>query len=214
MSADARTIAVYNARAGDYDDCFRQDRPDRHLQAFIDALPHPARVLDLGCGPATASAFLRAAGHDPDPVDASSAMVALANERHAIGARLASFDEIDAVAAYDGVWANFSLLHAARSDLPRHLGALHRALKAGELLHLGMKTGTGEGPEILLAASRPAIGIDSLEMQRHRIERMAPPGGRLVDNCLDRRGEFGVADFVHRDFKRHAVSLSNRAAGP
>ena len=149
MSADARTIAVYDARAGDYDDCFRQDRPDRHLQAFIDALPHPARVLDLGCGPATASAFLRAAGHDPDPVDASPAMVALANERHAIGARLASFDEIDAVAAYDGVWANFSLLHAARSDLPRHLGALHHALKAGGLLHLGMKTGTGEGPDAL-----------------------------------------------------------------
>lgn len=149
MSVDARTIAVYDARAGDYDDRFRQDRPDRHLQAFIDALPHPARVLDLGCGPATASAFLRAAGHDPDPVDASPAMVALANERHAIGARLASFDEIDAVAAYDGVWANFSLLHAARSDLPRHLGALHRALKAGGLLHLGMKTGTGEGPDAL-----------------------------------------------------------------
>ena len=149
MSVDARTIAVYDARAGDYDDRFRQDRPDRHLQAFIDALPHPARVLDLGCGPATASAFLRAAGHDPDPVDASPAMVALANERHAIGARLASFDEIDAVAAYDGVWANFSLLHAARSDLPRHLTALHRALKAGGLLHLGMKTGTGEGPDAL-----------------------------------------------------------------
>ena len=43
MSADARTIAVYNARAGDYDDCFRQDQPDRHLQAFIDALPAGAK---------------------------------------------------------------------------------------------------------------------------------------------------------------------------
>ena len=149
MSVDARTIAVYDARAGDYDDRFRQDRPDRHLQAFIDALPHPARVLDLGCGPATASAFLRAAGHDPDPVDASPAMVALANDRHGLGARLASFDQIDAVAEYDGVWANFSLLHAARSDLPRHLTALHRALKAGGLLHLGMKTGTGEGSDAL-----------------------------------------------------------------
>ena len=149
MSADPRTIAVYDARAGDYAERFEATRPDRHLQAFIDALPHPARVLDLGCGPANASAFLRAAGHDPDPVDASPAMVALANDRHAIGARLASFDDIDAVAAYDGVWANFSLLHAARADLPRHLAALHLALKAGGLLHLGMKTGTGEGPDAL-----------------------------------------------------------------
>lgn len=149
MSADARTIAVYDARAGDYDDRFRQVRPDRHLQAFIDALPQGARVLDLGCGPATASAFLRDAGHDPDPVDASPAMVALAKERHAIGARLANFDQIDAVAEYHGVWANFSLLHAPRADLPRHLAALHRALKPGGLLHLGMKTGSGEGPDAL-----------------------------------------------------------------
>lgn len=52
MSVDARTIAVCDARAGDYDDCFRQDRPDRRLQAFIDALPRGARDLDLGCGPA------------------------------------------------------------------------------------------------------------------------------------------------------------------
>jgi len=149
MSADARTIAVYDARAGDYDDRFRRDQPDRHLQAFIELLPAGAHVLDLGCGPANASAFLRAAGMIPDPVDASPEMVRLANERHAIGARLATFDDIDAMAAYDGVWANFSLLHAPRADLPRHIGALHRALKPGGILHLGLKTGIGEGRDRL-----------------------------------------------------------------
>ncbi len=149
MSADPRTIAVYDSRAAGYADLFRTDRPDRHLQVFIDALPKGGRVLDLGCGPANASAFLRAAGMVPDPVDASAAMVALANERHAIGARLGTFDDIDAVATYDGVWANFSLLHAARADLPRHLAALHRALKPGGLLHIGMKTGTGEARDML-----------------------------------------------------------------
>lgn len=149
MSADARTIAVYNARAGDYDDRFRTAKPDRHLQAFIGALPAGARVLDLGCGPANASAFLRAAGMVPDPVDAAPAMVALANGRHDIGARVGTFDDIDAVAAYDGVWANFSLLHAARADLPRHLAAIRRALKPGGLFHIGMKTGAGEARDAL-----------------------------------------------------------------
>jgi predicted methyltransferase len=71
-------------------------------------------------------------------------MVKMANDHHDIGARLATFDDVEAVAQYDGVWANFSLLHAPRADLPRHLAALHRALKPGGLLHLGMKTGTGE----------------------------------------------------------------------
>ncbi len=149
MSADPRTIAVYDAKAPDYADRFRTAKPDRHLSAFIDALPAGAHVLDLGCGPANASAFLRAAGMVPDPVDASPAMVTLANSRHDIGARLGTFDDIDAVAEYDGVWANFSLLHAARADLPRHLTAIHRALKLGGLFHIGMKTGTGEARDAL-----------------------------------------------------------------
>jgi SAM-dependent methyltransferase len=144
MTADPETLAAYAAHAADYADRFRQDQPDPSLAAFIAALPLTAHVLDLGCGPANASAFLRAAGHHPDPVDASPEMVALANARHAIGARLATFDDIDAVARYDGVWANFSLLHAPRKDLPRHLAALARALRPGGLLHLGMKTGDGE----------------------------------------------------------------------
>lgn len=145
MSADPRTIAAYDARAGEYADRFATPTPGHHLKAFIAALPAGSFVLDLGCGPGSASAFLRASGHRPDPVDASPAMVALANQRHAIGARLATFDDIAVEAVYDGVWANFSLLHAARADVPRHLAGLHRALKPSGLLHIGTKTGTGDG---------------------------------------------------------------------
>jgi SAM-dependent methyltransferase len=149
VSTDPHTIAAYDERAVDYADRFAEAEPDLHLAAFMAALPEGGRVLDLGCGPGTASAFLRAAGFIPDPVDASAAMVAIANARHDIGARLGVFEEIDAVGAYDGVWANFSLLHAARADLPRHLEALRRALKPGGILHIGMKTGSGEGRDRL-----------------------------------------------------------------
>jgi SAM-dependent methyltransferase len=149
VTADPRTIAVYDERAADYADRFREDRPGPHLTAFMAALPPGARVLDLGCGPGTASAFLRAAGFAPDPVDASPAMVAAANARHGVGARLATFDDIDAVGVYDGVWANFSLLHAARADLPRHLIGLHCAVRPQGILHIGMKTGTGQGRDRL-----------------------------------------------------------------
>jgi len=146
---DAETLRVYAAKARDYLGVTGSKHPDSHLRSFLEALPPAARILDLGCGPATASAHMRAAGHDPDPVDASPAMVTLANDTHDIGARLATFDDIDAIAAYDGVWANFSLLHAPRADLPRHLAALHRALRPGGMLHVGMKTGTGEGRDAL-----------------------------------------------------------------
>jgi len=141
---DAKTIATYDAKADEYADLPGNDGPDADLQAFLDLMPAGAHVLDLGCGPAHASAYMRDAGLVPDPVDASPGMVTLANTRHAIGARLGTFDDIASTALYDGVWANFSLLHAPRLDLPRHLARLAQALKPGGIFHIGMKTGAGE----------------------------------------------------------------------
>lgn len=140
---DNRTIAYYDRSAQAYDDLVRTDRISADLRAFLDLLPSGGAVLDLGCGPARASVWMRSEGFHPDPVDASQGMIDLANATHDIGARLLTFDQIDMVAAYDGVWANFSLLHAPRDSLPRHLAAVARALKPGGHLHIGMKTGTG-----------------------------------------------------------------------
>ncbi len=140
---DERTIAVYDAKAGEYAACFGASAPDRTLADFIALIPQGGHVLDLGCGPGTASAHMRDGGLIPDPIDASSAMVALARDRHGLDARQATFDAIGGTQVYDGIWANFSLLHAARADLPRHLAALAKAAKPGAILHIGMKTGTG-----------------------------------------------------------------------
>lgn len=140
---DDRTIAVYDARAEEYAALTGSETPDAHLQAFIDAMPPGGSVLDLGCGPGAASAMMRNAGLRPDPVDASGGMIRVAREVHGLPARIATFDDITSVALYDGVWANFSLLHAPRDALPRHLAALATALRPGGLLHIGMKTGAG-----------------------------------------------------------------------
>jgi SAM-dependent methyltransferase len=140
---DAKTIATYNNKAADYADVFTSDEPDRTLQAFLDLMPVGGRVLDLGCGPGKASSQMREAGLDPDPVDASEGMIALARDRYDLPARLGTFDDIAGTAIYDGVWANFSLLHAPRADLPRYFAALALATKANGIIHLGMKTGDG-----------------------------------------------------------------------
>jgi len=173
MGADAGTLAAYAARAGDYAERFASDRPDADLQAFIDALPAGGRVLDFGCGPAAASAHMRAAGLDPDPVDASPEMVALANATFDIGARVGLFEELGAVAAYDGVWANFSLLHSPRAALPGHLAAIALALKPGGVLHLGMKTGTGETRDAL-GRFYAFVSIDELQ------DQLAEAGLRVI----------------------------------
>ena len=139
---DRETIDVYDARAGEYAEMLNKQAPDAQLVAFMRMLPDGGRVLDLGCGPATSSAHLRDAFFRPDPVDASAGMVMLANETYDINARVMTFDEIDMVDAYDGVWANFSLLHAPREALPRHLAAIATALRPGGAFSIGMKTGS------------------------------------------------------------------------
>lgn len=140
---DRDTIAVYDARAGDYAKLETSDTPSETLAAFIATLPTGARVLDLGCGPGTSARHMVRAGCVVDALDASAEMIGLASTIDGVTARQASFDEISGTAIYDGVWANFSLLHAPRADMPRHLSAIHTALKPGGLFHIAVKEGTG-----------------------------------------------------------------------
>ncbi|MCK0096896.1 class I SAM-dependent methyltransferase [Yoonia sp. F2084L] len=141
--ADKETIATYNAKAADYANLVASDAPDTSLQSFIDLMPKGGRVLDLGCGPGAASAHMRDAGLVPDPVDASEGMINIATEKFGLDARLGTFEDISGESIYAGVWANFSLLHAAREDLPRYVQMLHRATQPNGILHIGMKTGEG-----------------------------------------------------------------------
>ena len=104
---DAKTIAFYDAAAERYANMTGTDAPSDQLVAFMALLPPHAHVLDLGCGPARASVHMRDAGFVPDPVDASQGMIDLANETHQIGARKLTFDDVDMVNTYDGIWANF-----------------------------------------------------------------------------------------------------------
>lgn len=169
---DRQTIDTYDAQAGAYADLTRRDRPDPQLLDFIACLPAGGHVLDLGCGPAAASVDMRRAGLQVDPVDASSEMVRLANDTHKIGARQATFEQIDAIDTYDGVWANFSLLHARIADFPRHLEALHRALKPSGHFHIGMKLGSGE--------SRDRLGRYYSYYSRHDLKRHLTGAGFTV----------------------------------
>lgn len=141
---DAQTIGVYDAKAAEYADLTSDSaEKDKHLTAFIAALPTGGRVLDLGCGPGAAAAQMAAAGFDVEATDASAEMVALAARTAGVRAVQATFDDLTDEAAFDGIWANFSLLHAPRENMPAHLAAIHRALRPGGVFHIGVKLGTG-----------------------------------------------------------------------
>lgn len=135
---------MYNEKAGEYAEKFCQGvKSDRHLDAFLARLPLNASLHDLGCGPGRSSLVMARAGHTVLATDASKEMVKIANAQDGVTAYLATFDDIDGDAIYDGVYANFSLLHADRESLPRYLNAIAKSLKPGGAFHIGMKIGTG-----------------------------------------------------------------------
>ncbi|MBW4707277.1 class I SAM-dependent methyltransferase [Roseobacter sp. YSTF-M11] len=148
---DDETLRVYGSKAQEYDALTGKfNQTDPRLGAFMASLPQGAHVLDLGCGPGTSAAAMARHGLRVTALDPVPEMIALASRHPGVDTRLAGFDDIEGTDIYDGIWANFSLLHAARSDMPRYLAALAQALKPAGRFHIGMKTGTG--------SKRDAIG--------------------------------------------------------
>jgi len=142
--SDARTLDVYNAQADDYVAMMTDYAADDPLnKAFIAACPQGGHVLDLGSGPGGYSVLMAHAGLQVDALDASVEMVARIAHMPGITARVGRFEDITGTDLYDGIWANFSLLHAPRAAVPAHLAALKQALKAGGVFFIGMKMGVG-----------------------------------------------------------------------
>lgn len=141
--SDAKTLDVYAARAAEYDARFSSLKANGDLTAFVAALPAgDLPVLDWGCGGGASARRMAALGMRVEATDAVPQMVDIARG-YGIDARAERFDALDARAAYRGVWANFSLLHAPHADMPDNLARAHRALVPGGILHVGVKAGTG-----------------------------------------------------------------------
>lgn len=148
--SDKQTIQVYNDQTDDYIAASAElVVSDPCLKSFIQACPTGGRVLDLGCGPGEAANLMARAGLITDAVDASTEMIAVAEQYPGVSARQATFEQITESAIYDGIWANFSLLHAPRADFPSHLSAIHTALKPHGAFYIALKLGSGEARDRL-----------------------------------------------------------------
>jgi len=142
MKLDPQTLAVYNSLAGDYADMVSA-APDVMLDSFVELLPEKAQVLDLGCGPATATTRMIELGHRVKALDPSVEMAAEAKKRFNVDVTIGGFEDVRETDYFDAIWASFSLLHAPREDMPGHLAAFRKALKPKGLLAIGLKSGKG-----------------------------------------------------------------------
>lgn len=145
------TRAGYDAMAEDYAEHFHASLDEAPLDrgllsgyAEIVQRDHPGgRVLEVGSGPGTVSAYLHRLGAAVRGIDLSPRMVELARRRHPeIGFEVGDMGALDvADASVAGVVAWYSLIHVPAPRRPQVIGEIYRVLRPGGYVLLAFQVG-------------------------------------------------------------------------
>jgi SAM-dependent methyltransferase len=132
-----RTLADYEGRA----ESFREQTRDHDVSQNIAALlrhlqaPAPCTLLDFGCGPGRDLRTLTAMGHVAIGLAGSESFARMARTDTGCEVWQQDFLQLDLPPErFDGVYANASLFHVPRQELPRVLKELAATLKPGGVL--------------------------------------------------------------------------------
>lgn len=143
----AKTLEHYSARAADFWEGTRGHDVTQNIGALlrnIRGLP-PFRILDLGCGPGRDLAAFRDLGHHAIGLEGAPQFATMAREHSGCEVWLQDFLSLALPPRhFDGIFANASLFHVPRQELPRVLGELHAALKPGGVLFASNPHGNNE----------------------------------------------------------------------
>ena len=146
-SIGAGTLEHYNGSA----ESFRDGTRDHDVTQNIDALLRhiegaaPFTILDLGCGPGRDLAAFRKMGHVAIGLEGAERFVAMAREDSGCEVWQQDFLKLALPEGrFDGVFANATLFHVPRQELPRVLGELRDALKLRGVLFSSNPRGANE----------------------------------------------------------------------
>jgi 2-polyprenyl-3-methyl-5-hydroxy-6-metoxy-1,4-benzoquinol methylase len=142
--SDQATSSFYIDNAATY---ATRDRtlPVNRLDAFLSALPKGAAILELGCGGGQDSAYMLSKGFAVTATDGSEQLAKQAETLLQRPVKVMQFQELQDEDIFDGIWAEASLLHVPRTQLPDILHRIHRAAKPGGMFHATFKAGEAEG---------------------------------------------------------------------
>ena len=145
---DPATLEFYAGQALDYV-ANSAGEINCDLPRFLALLPSGTTILELGCGAGRDAEYMAAGGFVVNATDGVPAMAQLATKRLGRAVRVMRFDELAAVAAYDAVYASYSLLHVPRAGLNDVLRRVWTALRPGGWHMATFKSGGQEGRDNL-----------------------------------------------------------------
>lgn len=142
-----KTLKHYDKYAAEFWSGTRDHDVRQNIEALLRHIrgAPPFRILDFGCGPGRDLAALRALGHEPIGLEGSPTLAAMAREHSGCEVWEQDFLALNLSAGlFDGIFANASLFHVPRQELPRVLGELRAALKPDGALFASNPRGNGE----------------------------------------------------------------------
>jgi len=127
-----RTLDHYHTRAEAFWEGTRSHDVAQNIEALLRHIqaPPPCTILDLGCGPGRDLTTFVRRGHLAIGLEGAPALAEMARRHSACEVWQQDFLSLDLPDAhFDGVFANASLFHVPRQELPRVLQQLHATLK-------------------------------------------------------------------------------------
>jgi len=143
----ALTLEHYNQRAGDFFEGTRDHDVSQNIAALLEHIEGgpPCAILDFGCGPGRDLKTFSGLGHIAVGLEGAAQFVEMARAYSACEVWQQDFLKLDLPDdRFDGVYANASLFHVARQELPRVLAELHATLKPGGVLFASNPRGRNE----------------------------------------------------------------------
>ena len=138
------TLTFYNQNAQHFTDSTLQVDMSALYREFLPNIPTKGHILDAGCGSARDAAYFKQQGFTVSAFDASEALAALASQYLQQTVEVSTFQQLDRVNQYDGIWCCASLLHVPKEELPAVFINLQNALKPNGVLYVSFKYGTSE----------------------------------------------------------------------
>jgi len=136
---DDENIKYYNDHALSY---YKQtafiDMGDLY-KIFTDLIPRGGLILDAGCGVGRDTRYFIKNAFRVIAFDASIEMVKLCNGYPFAYCTQMTFDSLEYVEEFDGVWASASLVHVPHSKLLETFTRIFRSLKPGGIFYFSLK---------------------------------------------------------------------------
>ncbi|MDP2355026.1 MAG: class I SAM-dependent methyltransferase [Beijerinckiaceae bacterium] len=143
----AATVSDYDRRAGEFWERTRGHDVAQNVDALLRWVKREAGacILDFGCGPGRDLKVFSDKGHTAIGLDGCVSFVEMARAYSGCEVWRQDFLALDLPKAYfDGVYANATLFHVPRRELPRVLGQIRCSLKPAGVLFASNPRGNDE----------------------------------------------------------------------